>query len=114
MAAIQALGVAAPVRIAGKAQNRCASRPALAWRAAVAPVRLTSVPKLPSVSRASQRVVVRVAAAHTGDEFVMPWSPVLVPEGPWKIVEGCADDFHHLLEGRLPPLVLGRFSTIVA
>lgn len=69
-------------------------RSGLGFRSAIAaaplgaPVAKTNA----AFSVAGRRGAVRVAAAsnYSAEEFVMPWSPNLVPSGPWKSIEGCA------------------------
>lgn len=81
-------------------QTAVRARPAkasagLGWRSAVAPSRL-GVPMASfrvGKSAAGRNAAVRVLAAkpdYSAEEFVMPWSPNLVPTGPWKFIDGCA------------------------
>ena len=65
----------------------------LSARASVAGVGAAALRVAPAAgSRRVATLAVQAASApdYNAVEFEMEWSPKLVPEGPWKVIEGCA------------------------
>jgi hypothetical protein len=93
-AATAAAADAPPPRARRAAPARALSSRACAGGVSAAALRVAVAAGASSAGRGRTVAAMppRAAAApdYSAVEFDMPWSPTLVPEGPWTVIEGCA------------------------
>ena len=79
--------------LSSQGHGRAVSQPSLAWKAHAAVLPSHGLQRKRRAMVTTAVVAGAVAPSYGNPEFDMPWSPVLVPDGPWKQCEGCVPLF---------------------